>query len=130
MAQLKRHPRYEIFAQEVAKGVPPAEAYIAAGFDQTGKRCRNHNRLLKRADVVARIDELKAMREAAARSAHVAPDQVIETLDRCGVVRVGDFFERDGAGIVRLRNLDRVPVEIAIAFLRFVRASTKIEQPV
>ena len=50
-------------------------------------------------------------------------NQVLATLDRRGICRVADFFERDAAGILRIRNLQDVPVEVSIAFLRLARES-------
>jgi hypothetical protein len=59
-----RNWRWERFAQEVAAGGNPRDAYALVGY----KRDRaNHNRLLRRADVACRIDELKADRIEAAR---------------------------------------------------------------
>jgi hypothetical protein len=65
-----------------------------------------------------RIDALRREREMAARAARVPIGQVIEELDCRGFMRIEDFFERNAAGILSVRNLERVPVEVAIAFLR------------
>ncbi|MEA3152219.1 MAG: hypothetical protein QOD56_3158 [Gammaproteobacteria bacterium] len=56
----------------------------------------------------------------AARAAWVPSARVLEELDRRGLMRIEDFFERNPAGIVTVRNLETVPVEVAIAFLRVV----------
>jgi hypothetical protein len=51
-------------------------------------------------------------------TAWVPSARVLEELDRRGFMRIEDFFERNPAGIVTVRNLETVPVEVAIAFLR------------
>jgi hypothetical protein len=60
----------------------------------------------------------KHERVLAARAAWVPSARVLEELDRRGFMRIEDFFERNPAGIVTVRNLETVPVEVAIAFLR------------
>ena len=65
-----------------------------------------------------RIDVLRRERETAARAARVPISHVIEELDRCGLARIEDFFERNAAGILSARNLEKVPVEIPLALLK------------
>jgi hypothetical protein len=118
-----RNWRWEKFAQEVAAGGDPREAYAVAGF----KRDRaNHNRLLRRADVAARIEELKLDRIEAARAAGMSVPVVLSVLKRCGLEQIDDFFEPDEAGNLRVRDHQAVPVEASIALLRFLRESLGI----
>ena len=116
-----RNWKHEEFARLVAGGTDAKSAYGLAGFAAPDRR--NHNRLLRDRGVAARIEELRRAREDAARAARVPIDQLLATLDRRGVCRVTDFFERDAAGILRIRNLQDVPVEVSIAFLRLARES-------
>jgi hypothetical protein len=108
-----------MFARLVAGGTDPVKAFEVAGFKSPERR--NHNRLLRDPAVVARIEELKRSRELAAHAARVPADQVLNELDRRGVDRVADFFERNAAGIPEIRDLSRIPVEVALAFLRIAR---------
>ena len=116
-----RNWKHEEFARLVAGGTDAKSAYGLAGFAAPDRR--NHNRLLRDRGVAARIEELRRAREDAARAARVPINQVLATLDRRGICRVADFFERDAAGILRIRNLQDVPVEVSIAFLRLARES-------
>jgi hypothetical protein len=61
-----RNRRWEKFAQEIATGCDPREAYTVAGYKPARA---NHNRLLRRAELASRIEELKQDRIEAARSA-------------------------------------------------------------
>jgi hypothetical protein len=97
----------------VVEGTEPAEAYVLAGFQ---RHRANHHRLRHR--VKDRIDVLRRERETAALAARVPISQVIEELDRRGLARIEDFFERNAAGILSVRNLEKVPVEIALALLK------------
>ena len=116
-----RNWKHEEFARLVAGGTDAKSAYGLAGFAAPDRR--NHNRLLRDRGVAARIEELRRAREDAARAASVPINQVLANLDRRGICRVADFFERDAAGIFRIRNLQDVPVEVSIAFLRLARES-------
>jgi hypothetical protein len=108
-----RNWKHEKFARLVVEGTEPAEAYVLAGFQ---RHRANHHRLRHR--VKDRIDVLRRERETAALAARVPISQVIEELDRRGLARIEDFFERNAAGILSVRNLEKVPVEIALALLK------------
>jgi hypothetical protein len=121
-----RNWRWEKFAQEVAGGGDPREAYALAGYKPDRD---NHNRLLRRSDVACRIEELKLDRLEAARSARMSPAAVIAALSGCGIARQEEFFERDEVdevGGLRVRDHHAVPVEASIALLRFLRESLGI----
>jgi hypothetical protein len=118
-----RNWRWEKFAQEVAGGGDPREAYTLAGFKPDRA---NHNRLLRRADVACRIDDLKLDRFEAARAAGMSPPAVLAALSARGIERLDDFFERDDAGTLRVRDHQSLPVEASIALLRFLRESLGI----
>jgi hypothetical protein len=117
MSRELRNRRYEKFAQEVAAGTDPRQAYVIAGY---GPDRANHNRLLRRADVAARVQELKDEREFAAQAAVMPAPAVLEILKNSGIDRVSDFFERGPTGNFHVADFQKVPVEVATAFLRFV----------
>jgi hypothetical protein len=119
-----RNWKHEKFAQEMSTGAAPAQAYEIAGFKP---HRANHFRLMRRVEVATRIEELRRAREDAARAARMPVDQVLTELDRRGVERVADFFDRDAAGILRVRDLRAVPVEVSIALLRFLREGLGIK---
>lgn len=56
---LLTNPKHEHFAQLVAKGETPPKAYVLAGYSEAGA-AQSANRLLKDADVLARVAELRA----------------------------------------------------------------------
>jgi phage terminase small subunit len=113
-----RNLKHEIFAKEVAVGTAPVVAYEVAGFRP---HRANHFRLMRRPEVASRIGELKQEREDAARAARVSAYQVLAELNRRGIVRVTDFFDRDAVGALIVCDLQTVPVEVSIALLRFLR---------
>src|SRR5713101_1892543 len=53
-----RNPRHEQFAQLIATGKPPAEAYVCVGFSKAGAAA-SATRLLRNAPVKARVEELQ-----------------------------------------------------------------------
>jgi len=71
--------RHERFVQELAKGTPQGEAYLAAGFNGLNPESRkaNASRLAARPEVRARLHELLL---AAARSAEVSAVDVTRML--------------------------------------------------
>src|SRR5450755_1616451 len=50
--------KYEHFAHLVAKGESPAKAYVLCGYSKNGA-LQSGNRLLRKPDVAARVEELK-----------------------------------------------------------------------
>ena len=78
-----RNPRHERFAQAVAGGIRPAEAYVAVGYSSNGAP-QSAGKLLNKAEVRGRIDEILG---AAARSTieQVSFDQV-RVLNRLDVL--------------------------------------------
>ena len=112
------NPKHEIFAQHVAAGMPPREAYTSAGFVPSRA---NFHRLAKKPKVAARIRELIEDRERLVAAARMQPEEIIWVLrDSANVEHVADFFEVNGAGL-RVRDLRVVPVECGTALLRLVR---------
>ncbi|MGO9399718.1 MAG: hypothetical protein ACLP19_18015 [Xanthobacteraceae bacterium] len=118
-----RNWKHEKFAEQIAEDVAPAEAYVIAGFE---RHRANYFRLMRQSKVTARIAELRREREDNARAAMVGADQILAELDRRGVERVADFFDRDAAGILRVRDHQQIPVEVSIALLRLLRESLGI----
>jgi hypothetical protein len=118
-----RNWRWEMFAREVVSGTDPRNAYVIAGYKPDRA---NHNRLLRRTDVVARIAELKQDRIEAARAAGMSAPAVLAALTACGIERLDEFFEPGEGGVLRVRDRQAVPVEASIALLRFMRESLGI----
>jgi phage terminase small subunit len=58
MPVLSNH-RHEQFAQSLAGGLTATEAYVAAGYEKSGAR-QNVSRLLRRPDIMARVQELQS----------------------------------------------------------------------
>jgi len=116
-----RNLKHETFAQGVAAGDDPADAYVQAGF---ARNRANHHRLARQPHVAARIVRLREQRERNAAAARMQPAEILAALrDRAGVVAVADFFAADAGGALKARDLRAVPVEAATAFTRSVRAS-------
>ena len=122
MGRLRSWKR-ELFARAIAEGKEPKTAYVDAGFKPSSVAFRNYNRLLKRPDVIARINEFAKEREDQARAARMPAAEVLTVFKDCGVEQLEEFF----AGIVRVRDLRKVPVEAALALLRFLREGLRIE---
>ena len=85
-----RNWRWERFAQEVAAGGDPRDAYMLVGYKPDRA---NHNRLLRRTDVAGRIHELKHDRIEAARAVGMSAPAVLAALKGHGIERLADFFE-------------------------------------
>jgi phage terminase small subunit len=120
-----RNWQWEKFALEVAAGDNPREAYTVAGYRPDRA---NHNRLLRRAEVAHRIDELKRNRADAARAAGMSAPAVLAALTACGIERLDEFFEFNEDGVLGVRDHQAVPVEASIALLRFLRESLGIDR--
>lgn len=114
-----RNWKYELFARQVAEGAEPRDAYTGAGYKYNRA---NHNKLLRRPEIAARIEELRRARQEAAAAARMSPENIVQSLSSCGLDRLADFFERDEAGILRVRDLQTVPVEVTLALIRELRA--------
>src|SRR5216683_591617 len=75
-----RNPRHEQFAQLVATGKPPAEAYVCVGFSKAGAAA-SATRLLRNAPVRARVEELQhGVAQAAATRAAIDREYVLAGL--------------------------------------------------
>lgn len=61
-----KNAKHEHFAHLVAKGETPPRAYVASGFSERGA-AQSANRLLKNADVRARVEQLQKSIEEPAR---------------------------------------------------------------
>jgi hypothetical protein len=118
-----RNWHHEMFACEIAVGTDIKKAYVSAGFEPSSVESRNYNRLLKRPEVAARVAELKKEIHNRARAAGMPATVVLDVLKGCGIERVEEFFEPDGEGALRGRDLATIPAEAAIALLRFLHDS-------
>jgi phage terminase small subunit len=79
-----KNPRHERFAQLVASGVRPGEAYVALGYSKNGA-AQSAARLIQRTDIRKRLDDILAS-AAQSVAAEVAFDQkrVLSRLDVLG----------------------------------------------
>jgi hypothetical protein len=112
------NPKHEIFAQHVAAGMRPRDAYTRAGFEPSRA---NFHRLMKKPHVARRIAELISDRDRIVAAARMQPEEILQILrGRVNIDRVADFFEINGVGL-RVRDLREVPVECATAFIRLAR---------
>jgi phage terminase small subunit len=117
-----RNWQHEKFAQEIAAGTDAREAYVVAGYKASSVAGRNHNRLLRNPAIAARIDALRQEREDNARAAGMSVATVLAVFQSHGIERLEEFFERDAAGVRRVRDLQAIPVEASIALVRFLNA--------
>jgi hypothetical protein len=117
-----RNWQYEKIAQEVATGTDAKEAYVLAGYKASSVAGRNHNRLLRNPAIAARIDALRQEREDNARAAGMSAASVLAVFEAHGIERMREFFERDAAGVLHVRDLQAIPVEASIALMRFLNA--------
>lgn len=108
--------RHEQFALEVAEGRTLLEAYKTAGY---APEPGNAKRLRKRAEVRARIDEL---RREAAEFANVRRVRVVLEVDRVGRANMRDYYEAELdettgklTGRMKLRSLLELPREMTAA---------------
>jgi hypothetical protein len=130
-----RNYMHELFAQEIARlseqnafGKAGEDAYVSAGFT---RHRRNHVRLMRSERVAKRIEWLRFEREAAAQAARMAPGKVIDELRARGIERFDDLIERNGAGIVSVRDYSScLPVEIGLAALKMVHGAFGIKTPI
>ena len=84
-------PKYELFAQELAKGTKAGAAYVAAGFNA---HASNAVRLSKNEHVAARVAELLAV---GAERAGVTVQRIVEELAKIGFANMADYM-RAGEG--------------------------------
>jgi phage terminase small subunit len=74
----------ELFARNVAKGMPTNQAYVAAGYCAASADAAAYV-MVKHPEVAARIDELKA---AAAKAALITPARVLEATGELAFAKV------------------------------------------
>jgi hypothetical protein len=90
------NPKHEIFAQHVAAGMRPRDAYVRAGFEPSRA---NFHRLMKKPHVARRIAELISDRDRIVAAARMQPEEILQILrGRVNIDRVADFFEINGVG--------------------------------
>lgn len=71
-----RNPKHERFAQEIAKGLSQGDAYKASGYTAEGHAAEvGGNRLMKNAEILARITELQ---KNGAKRAEVTIESLIQ----------------------------------------------------
>ena len=102
MAGPLANSRYELFAQEKAKGASDSKAYEAAGFKPNPK---NAGRLKKIKDVQDRIDELLSI---SAKAVGITLENVLAELGRIGFANISDYVDTSGpAPEINLKGVSR-----------------------
>jgi len=99
--------KHEAFARAIVEGKQGREAYRAAGYSAKPAAAEtNASRLLRNAQVSARIDELKA---AAAEGAVATARQVLEELTKIGLSNMQDYMRAgaDGDPVLDFSKLSR-----------------------
>lgn len=96
-------PKWEKFAQELAKGETAVDAYEAAGYVRDDG---NANRLASNPEVQARVKELL---QIAAGKTGVSIERIIDELAKIGFANMSDYISigHDGDPFVDLSALDR-----------------------
>lgn len=92
-------PRYELFAQELAKGVAQPEAYRRAGFagNKTAASRRAHDPVIRE-----RVAEILA---AGADRAEITREMVVRELGRIAFADIRQVFDSNGS-LKRVEDLD------------------------
>ena len=122
MGQPLHNQKHESFARAVIlEGRDPEEAYTEAGF---GTGFRNHNKLLNKPFMRARMAELEQEREAIALASQTSIADVLAELEKHGVDRVTDFFESGSDGQLHARNLRTLRPQIARCLLDALHEAT------
>lgn len=113
-----KNQRHELFCQEIAKGVPNAKAWIAAGYDTNAKAASvSATRMLKQPSIAARVNELLTRRdeievksiERAIERAGITKAAVLAELAKIGFANMLDYVkvQGDGDAFVDLSKLTR-----------------------
>lgn len=110
------HVKHEAFALAYAEGITLLEAHKAAGY---APDAGNAKRLRKRADVRARIAEL---RREAAEFANVRRVRVVLEVDRVGRANTKDYYDDEG-NLIPIHKLTR---ELAAAIQEVVIEDNRI----
>jgi|SRR5579872_2358037 len=115
MSKPLRNPKHEKFARAIVlDGKEPAEAYVIAGFERDRA---NHWKLLRNPIVEARVAQLTAERELAARAARTPAEDALAEFEKHGIEQLADFYQPGPAGALVVRDLGAVRVEVALALL-------------
>lgn len=99
--------KHELFACGIVEGKSGREAYKAAGYKASDAAAdTNASRLLKNAQVSARIAELKA---DAAKATVISAARVLEELGKIGFANMLDYMRVDAGGdpVLEFGNLTR-----------------------
>jgi hypothetical protein len=119
------NPKHESFCHAIElDGKHPQDAYVVAGYEPNRA---NHNRLLNRADIKARLVELAAERELVARAARTPTAEVLAELAKHGIDRVADFFEFRSSDILAIRDLTFLRPEVALSLLNTLHDGTGLK---
>ncbi len=110
-----KNPEHEKLAREYAAGASMAGAWRAIGRDPM--KNGNQWRTFRRPDIQARVEYLRGEFN---RMAGISLAALQARLLRIADANIADFFEADGAGRLRLRNVTTLPraVTAPIAELR------------
>lgn len=90
------NPKHEQFAQGIALGKTPPEAYVSAGYSKSGA-AQSAGRLLRNADVSSRIAELAAkVNEVLEKRFNITVDRIAQELAALAFFNPADLFDEVG----------------------------------
>jgi phage terminase small subunit len=92
-----KHAKYEIFAQEVAKGANFEDAHVTAGYKRNSG---NASALARRPEISARITELKGLGMSRAVTAiGVSKERIVAELVKIGFSNMLDYVRINADGL-------------------------------
>lgn len=112
--------RYEIFAQEMARGTSASDSYIKAGFSANRA---NALRLKTNESIMARIAELQ---ERTAKMAEVSVERIAQELARIGFSNITDAIQIKG-GKVKISDTSGLSPDVTAAIAGIRQTKDGIE---
>ena len=110
-----RNPKHESFCRVIVfEGKHPREAYVIAEYEPNRA---NHNKLLNRPDIKARLTELERERDLVESARRMPIAEMLAELANHGIQRVADFFESKSEEILAVRDLSTVRAEAILSLL-------------
>lgn len=98
-----KNPKWEMFAQEISRGVPINDAYVMSGFRYNDG---NSSKLYRNPDVQSRINEIKLR---ASYRTEVKIKDVMEELAKIGFANIMDYvrIDENGQPVTDFSNISR-----------------------
>ncbi len=99
-----KNPKHEAFVANLLKGMTQGPAYIAAGYRAEGHAAEAcANKLLKNAEVAARLAELQAaVTEKAVERTAITKERVLDELGKLGFSNMLDYVSPRDDGLVHI----------------------------